>query len=384
MPAQASLQENQITPALLERLARLEAPAEAYVISVYLDLDPSETLAIPRARRTQITSLIDEAKRLAAGEPELPHEQRMRLRADIERVRELLERQLVDGPLAEGALGLAVFACEAAALLEAVRLPRPVRSRVALGRRPLIQPLAEIGPPQPWAVLLCDGDDARLLESSDGRLVELERFSDELRRRAGHGVWAPERTDAPLPEDELAHVRRAAALLEEKARKHGYQRIALGADERIYGEIERRLPDDLRRRLIGRFDVDADAASPAEVRARVEPLLRAAEQERRAAALAQLDEQGVCGPDATLSALYERRVRLLLLHEGRELPGALCPSCGRAAAVGGRCPLDGAWMRSEANVLDWAAARAIDQGAEILALPDGLERCGGVGALLRF
>lgn len=383
-PTRASPQHTGITPELVLRLARLTPPGEARVVSLYLGLDPTGDLATPRARRSEITSLIDQARRLAEAERGLSHDMRMRLRGDVARVRELLEHRTANGELARGARGLAVIACEPAGLLEAIRLPRTVRSRAWVARRPLIQPLAEIGPPRAWAALLCDGEVARLLEAHSEALVEVERFSDELRRRAGHGVWAPDHTDAPIPEDALAHVRRTVELLSERARARGYDQIAIATDERIWREIVRRLPGDVLDRVIGRFDIDADEASAVEVRTRAEPLLRAAAAERQQSALAQLPEQGACGLQPTLASLHERRVRVLLLREGLEHAGAECPHCGRAEAAPGRCELDGTPMDPEPNVIDWAVRRAIDQEAAILALHDGLERCKGIGALLRF
>ena len=53
------MQTNEIAPERLRRLAPLK-PAEGRVLSVYLNLDPSE-FATPQARATQITSLLDEA-----------------------------------------------------------------------------------------------------------------------------------------------------------------------------------------------------------------------------------------------------------------------------------------------------------------------------------
>jgi len=384
MQRQPGLQHNDITRELAQRLARLRLPSEARVLSLYLDLDPSENLALPRARRSAITQLIDEARRQAEAERELTHEQRMVLRSDIQRARELLEQRALHGDLAAGARALAVFACAPVSLFEALRLPRPARSRVAVARRAVLQPLAEIGPPRSLAVLLCDGDDARLLESEGERLVEVQRLTDELRRRAGHGVWAPERTDAPLAEDQLAHVRRAVELLAEHDRQRRYERIAIGADERIYREIQRRLDGELRPRLVGRFDVDVDEASLVEVRARVEPLLGAADEQGRRAALQRLAERGACGLDAALTAVHERRAAMLLLKEGLEHPGSVCPRCGRAQIDLGPCPVDGSATEEEPNIVDWAVAQALDQDAEILVLRQGLEHCDGLGALLRF
>lgn len=378
------MQYNDITHELLGRLARLKIPSDARVLSLYLDLDPSENLALPRGRQAAIRSLIDQARRLAESERGLSHEFWIALRADVERAQELLLRRAVEGDLAEGARALALFAAEPVSLLIALRLPRPVRSRVAVARRALIQPLAEIGPPHRWAVLLADGDDARLLEGEGERLVEVERFKDELRRRAGRGVWAPDRTDAPLPEDELAHVRRTVELLSARARERGYEWIAVGADERIWREIFRRLAADMLDRVIGRFDIDADEASAVEVCARVEPLRQAAEAEARHRALVKLAQQGVCGLDATLDALHQRRVRTLLMHAGLERAGAVCPCCARAARPPGCCPLDGTRMELEAHLIDWAVAKAIDQDAQIVAMQQGLEGCEGVAALLRY
>jgi|GEM_PF-784630 len=381
---QSGLQHNDITWERLRLLARLRVPADVRVLSLYLDLDPSENLALPSARRSAITALVDEAHRQVEALRELSHSARMAVRADLRRVADLLERRAVAGDLAEGARALALFACQPMSLLETLRLPRPVRPMAALARRAVIQPLAEIGPPRSWAVLLSDGDDARLLEGRGERLEEVERFRDELRRRAAHGVWAPERTDAPLPEDELAHVRRTVELLSERARERGYERIAVGAGERIYREILRRLDGEVRERVIGRFDVDADEASIAEVRGRVEPLLRAADEAARRAALAQLDARGVCGLQATLAALHERRVGTLLVRRGLERPGWRCPLCGRARDDSGPCPLDGSPTEAEPNVIDWALALAVEQDAQILALDEGLERCQDIASLLRF
>jgi peptide chain release factor subunit 1 len=61
------------------------------VVSVYLDLDP-ESFAIPSARVSEIDSLLDGAhKRLQADEPS-EHDERVALRADLDRVREYLLR----------------------------------------------------------------------------------------------------------------------------------------------------------------------------------------------------------------------------------------------------------------------------------------------------
>src|SRR6266496_4137202 len=95
-----------ITPTrgLLRRLVELR-PEHGKVLSLVFDLDPSE-FATPRARATQITSLLDEAARRVDALEDFDHDERVGLREDIERVRGALEETAM-----ARARGIAVFAC---------------------------------------------------------------------------------------------------------------------------------------------------------------------------------------------------------------------------------------------------------------------------------
>src|SRR4051794_4162586 len=111
---------NDLDPALLRRLAGLKVP-DGIVLSFYVDLDPT-SFAAPPARQTQITSLLDDADR-QLREAELDHAAKVAGRADLERAREALAELVTN---ADGAQGVALFACGSADLFELVRLPRPV------------------------------------------------------------------------------------------------------------------------------------------------------------------------------------------------------------------------------------------------------------------
>ena len=147
----------------LRRLAelRLDRPV---VLSLYLDLDPSEFGTQP-ARATAVRSLLDEAERRVREHDDLPHEDRMGLNATLKRASEFLERNLPT----EGAQGVAVFASEPAKLFEAIKLPRPVSSRVAIGRSPLVGPLARFERRERWCVALVSRRDARCCGRSASR-----------------------------------------------------------------------------------------------------------------------------------------------------------------------------------------------------------------------
>ena len=72
----------------LRRLAELH-PERGKVLSVFFNLDPSE-FATPPARATEINSVLTAAAHKVEEVDGLGHEERMALRADVERVREVL------------------------------------------------------------------------------------------------------------------------------------------------------------------------------------------------------------------------------------------------------------------------------------------------------
>src|SRR3954464_1228486 len=113
-----SMQTNQLSPSTLRRLAELR-PDAGKVVSIYLNLDPTEFASGP-ARATAINSLLDQAARTARAEDPA-------VREDVERVRELFKNFDF-----QGAHGVAVFACGAEDLLEVIKLPRTVESAVVI------------------------------------------------------------------------------------------------------------------------------------------------------------------------------------------------------------------------------------------------------------
>src|SRR5829696_8467899 len=156
----------------LRRLAevRLDRPV---VLSLFLDLDPTE-FATPPARATAVRSLLDEAERRVRELDDLPHDDRADLRASLAKASSLLQGDLPS----EGAQAVAIFAAEPAGLFEALRLPRPLPSRVAIRHSPLIAPLARLARRERWCVALVNRRDARIFRGSPDGLREIEQIHD--------------------------------------------------------------------------------------------------------------------------------------------------------------------------------------------------------------
>jgi peptide subunit release factor 1 (eRF1) len=333
-----------------------------------------------------VNSLLDEAARAVEGEEGLGHDAHMALREDVNRAREELEANLDDG-WAEGAHALALFLCGPADLFEVLRLPRPVDSRVTIAERPAIEPLTEVGPAQHWAVLLLDGNDARLLEGFGDRLEETQSESSDHGGRTRRGGMSAQRYERSVGMEENEFLRNVAQMLEQADRDRTYKHIFVGTTERHFSAFTGALSEPLRGRITGRFDAGADWESPTDVRQRLEPLLQVEETHREREALDAVGAHGVRGIVDVLPALYERRVRTLLLEPGLEHPGVVCPRCRWALAEErGTCPVDGETMVEDPNLVEWAVEVAVEQDADVLPVRrhDDLSDHDGVAAALRF
>jgi peptide chain release factor subunit 1 len=369
----------------LRRLAqvRLDRPA---VISLYLDLDPAQ-FATPPARATAVRSLLDDAERKLRDLDGLSHQDRAELEASLKRAADLLERDLPT----EGAQGLAVFSSEPAGLFETLKLPRPVRSRVAIGHSPLVGPLARLERRERWCVALVSRRDARIFRGSPDGLREIEQIHDVVFGQHDQGGWSQARYQRGIEKEKDDHLRHTAEALMKHFKRRPFQRLIVGGPREVAADFESKLHGYLSERLAGRIEVDVDNSSPEQVLQRAQPLFEELEEEREAAALERLGEGGraALGLEDVLQALNERRVECLLLDERFAAPGASCPECGWLGPGGERtCPVDGRELVRLDDLTEAAIELTLQQSAEVLGLTrrreELQERAGGVAALLRF
>ena len=80
------MQTNDLNKEKLRRLAQLRPGDGACVLSLFLNLDPSE-FATPPARETEIRSLTDQAERALRETDDLSHDAKQGLKQDIARLR---------------------------------------------------------------------------------------------------------------------------------------------------------------------------------------------------------------------------------------------------------------------------------------------------------
>jgi peptide chain release factor subunit 1 len=366
----------------LRRLAelRLERPL---VVSLYLDLDPSE-FATPPARATAIRSLIDEAERRVRDSNGLSHEDRKELEASVSKAAGFLEHDLPT----EGAHGVAVFSSVPADLFEAITLPRSVANRVSIGRSPLVGPLARLERRERWCVALVSRRDARIFRGSPDGLREIEQIRDEVFGQHDQGGLAQARYARGIEKEKDDHLKHTSEALMRHFKRNPFQRLLLGGPREVTKDFEGKLHHYLRERLAGLIEVDVERTGPDGVLEAARPSFDQADSRRESELLERLGERGATGIEQVLPALNERRVEVLLLDEQfGGVHGFQCTECGLLALEGESCPADGAPMIELDDLTDAAIELAVQQNAEVVAVrhhAEALTDVGGAAALLRF
>ena len=306
-----------LTRTRLRQLAEL-APDDGRVLSVYLNLDPSE-FATPAARASAITSVMNDAHhKVESSDSELAHDERMALRADVDAVRAVLQEP---GIADDGTRAVAVFACGPAGLLETVRSRHPLDSRVVIDGTPYIEPLAQTLDGSPWCVLLANRRTARVFTGTRGQLDETDRIADNVHSQHRQGGWSQPRYQRSIEEDVRDHLAHTAAVVFDLFKREGFQHLLIGAPDETVGDLERSLHPYLKERLAGHVRVGVEDASLEDVRAEAARGIEEHERRREGELLDRLGHglgaggRAAAGADDVLRCLDEARVDTLLLAE---------------------------------------------------------------------
>ena len=357
-------------------------------ISLYLDLDPSDT---PTAAdlTTRVNALIDEIDRSeAARRPELGHEQKEGLRSDVKRLREFFDQDFDR----DGSRGFAVFCAWLDNLWQPLPLSSPVPDGVKVGNALSLAPLVSLVGRGEGALVVFVGrerGDLYLLRS--GRLEELVEHFDDAPGRHDQGGWSQARYQRHIDKVVHDHLKEVAELVDRQLRRRRGPRVIVVVSDETRSEFESALSHEVRKAVIGWTTADAHATA-AELLGEIEPLLENWRGRQETEAVERWREEAgrnaraSSGWGQTLEAASDGRVELLLFEEGADRPAWECPVCGRVAAEGGACPLDGTAMEQRRDGLDLAVRQTLAHGGAALALTQrqDLEPVEGIGALLRF
>jgi peptide chain release factor subunit 1 len=375
---------------LIERLAAIE-PGRHHVVSCYVRLGPRD-----RVRAQYLTEIRSRARAVGGDAMmlDLDGEDADAVRRDLDRVVACLQRP---GRLPH-ARGLAIFACEALELFEAIPLPQVYRTRLILDDTPWIAELVALQDElERVLVVLIDRAHLRFFEVSPMAVTELPGLTGAAKRG---GRFHSDRGDAPgwgerdyhgrMDEERHRRYASAAEHLEALVRGRPVRGIVLAGPADHTAALSRFLPGRLPRLLLGAVKLNPTAADPARVQAAV---LAAAEEHDRtalAAELLALEEAlgtgwAVDDSREALRALSRGQVRTLFVQEGLSGGGFRCAATGRLVLAKADCRGEGE-PRPVRDLVDEAIEEALHQRARVVMVPrqataDVVE---GLAATLRF
>jgi peptide chain release factor subunit 1 len=377
----------------LDRLAAFE-PAPYPVVSLYLNTQPGPT------GRDQFQTFVRKefaarSRTYAAGSPE-----RQSLDRDLDRIARFLEND-VD----PSANGVAVFACSAGELFEAIQLTAPIdQHSLYIGDQPHLYPLARVESQYPrYAAVLADTSSARILVFATGEIVAQEEVKGVKTKRTSQGGWSQARFQRHIENFHVQHAKEVVEALDRIVSRENIPQIIVAGDEVIMPLLREQLPKHLAERIVDHLRIDTNAPLDEVVRTSLAAMARVRSLSEREAVQAAVDAYragglGVVGPEETLAALVKGQVdELLIASSVRDLQpvgsgqaafamandaGVLPEPAVETAAAGEAAQVEPTTVR----LADDLVARATQTSATIRFIedPDLLADFGGVAAILRF
>lgn len=369
---------------------RLEQPL---ALSVYLNLDPRETGTAPDLA-TRVNSLVDESAKQVRAQ-ELSHDDKEALKAAHTRLADYLKGFDHSDHGGPGHVhGLAAFA--APGRLDTLLLPEAVADQVSLEPAFHLAPLVSQASDREGLIVFVGREQGRIYLSRGGTLLELDDLTESVHGQHDQGGWSQSRYKRSIDNEVRDHLKLVAQALGVLSRRER-RPIALVGTEEAKGDFLRELEHEAQeaRDLVAGW-ATAEAHTNSEgLRQVTEPVFAEWWAKQEAELVDSWQEstgkgaRGVGGWAETLAAASDGRVEVLLYDAGpgKMIPSAYeCPACGRGAATGGPCPLDGSGLRQVENAADLAIREALRYGGKVWALRHDprLSAVEGVGALLRF
>jgi peptide chain release factor subunit 1 len=380
-----------------DQLGRLAAfgPVPYPVVSLYLNTQPGPT------GRDQFRTFVRKefgarARTYPAGSPD-----RMHLEQDFERISRYLDRELQPS-----ANGVAIFACSAGQLFEAVQLSAPIDHHwLYISDQPHLYPLARLEWQYPrYAAVLADTNMARILVFATGELVREQEVRGVKTRRSQQGGWSQARFQRHVENFHLQHAKEVIDALERIVQTEGITEILLSGDDVITPLLREQMPKHLAEKVVDHVRIDTKAPVDVVHLTASEAMNRVHEQTERdkveaAVGAYRAGGLGIVGPEETLDALIKGQVdELLMTATLRELQAAGAGAASRQVAVANDSalaePMVETVIAGEAAEAPPAAVRLADElvtkaaqtGAKITFVQDAelLAAYGGVAAILRF
>ncbi len=373
---------NILTRERFSTLASIECD-QGPVVSLYVDLSPQN-----RHNDAWEIDLKTQAKEaLAAIEDR--HQQEL-VKREVDRMDRWLENNA-----SRMGRGAALFSCPERDLWWQISLPIALPTRLRVGRRPYIRPLARIRDEhERFAVVLLDKQRARLFLSQLGFLQEVADIFEDTPRHHKQGGRSQMRFQRHHDAHVMWHAGAVAQATEMLMDRLEARHLLVSGSPQVLAEYRDAVSPKAASGWAGEFGLPIDAPAT-DVMEAIAPIQREAEKKEELSTIARVNDavswgKGVWGLDETLSAIAEKRVMVLVVHDRYRAPGRECSRCEiLLTEKHERCPACDGVLHDVADVVDAALERAVTQEAELeLVRAEAAQRLlppgEPVGALLRF
>jgi hypothetical protein len=271
---------------------------------------------------------------------------------------------------------VAFFACADAGLFEAYPLPGHTDDLAVIAGRPYLRPWHAVLQRNPgYQVAVIDAQHAWVLAISDDAVNTLAEHTGPSVPSTGFAGWyglEAYRMQQRIIQLARRHYRDTIGILTKTGTAGP---LVIGGQEPQVNQFLTQVPEQVRRRVAGRFSVDLQTATPARVRELSAPVIAGWTQ----AGEAELVTDLLSEPPGTavttdlagcLTAVRSRAVSQLVLTDGDIVPGYGCADCGALALRPGDCDCADppGTRRPVPDLLDELSNQAIDGGAQVAAV----------------
>lgn len=377
-------------PEILDRLATMEGSSASPVLTVYLNVDQSDSANLNRGFEVPLKNMLRQTAKTVDGEA-----QTEAFEADAEPVRRFVSEYVPSN----NAKALLFFSDASAGLFEQQSFSVPAENAVHWKPWPHLRPLAEaLALYEPCGVILVDREKARLWRLQLGAVTEKDvtEAAEDVHHFDASGkdkMWSQMAFQRKAEQHVQHHLDEVAAKAAELYERQPFNRLLVGGTAKAAAELRSRLGPPLKQRAMEAPNLGLDApdtrvvaecakrcheARLHEQRKCVEELLTAAAKNGKA----------VTGVLSVVDACLQGRVSALLYtgsprHEDPQTQEGV--KCIRTAfETAGDAPPDA----GPRDILDWLATHTIKHGGTAVPVMGEARKrldagAGGMGAFLR-
>ena len=371
----------------IETLARFKSQGEL-VTSFYLDTDKGRSTK--KEIQLSLKNLLSDAKARLEG-LSVGRERAEALGRDLALIEETASRSLSSS----NAAGLAAFSCSRRDFRMDIDLPHGPRNRIIFDTNFYVRPLSAIlDKYKSICAVLLDRREARWFDISLGEVHPLAELKSDVPARVKEGGF--EGTEAKRIERRLdarlqGHLKKTAAKTAELYKQQPFDRLFVGGEDSLCGDLESHLQKPLRDKIKARLKArpnDPPARMLKEALAAEAALGKVEEEDIVQKLVAEIERGGLAasGLRDTIHRLNQFEVQTLVVTHNFSRPGRLCPTHGFFYLEELQCPVCGKKTDIVRDVVDEAIETVLKRNGAVkhVTPPSKLDRYGQIGAFLKY